>query len=214
MIAAGLTFLETVANPYTTVLGDPQFAATRINLAQSCNGIGWIFGPLIGAKFFYSKNAAGVSTGSQTLYIPYVIVAVVVIVIAVIFYFANVPDIKAEDDYQVDANGVETETVAPDREFSRRLVFLLLWLNSAVLICSCGMILWVILSTLGVGEIAMYQILGIGGVIALAAAAVWLAPQGEEHLAAQHLVAPALFIGNPGAVFLRSGAGGNFQFLH
>src|SRR2546423_1617491 len=35
-IAAGLTFLETIANPYTTVLGPKQFAAARINLAQSC----------------------------------------------------------------------------------------------------------------------------------------------------------------------------------
>ena len=34
LIAMGLTFLETVANPYTTVLGPPEFAATRINLAQ------------------------------------------------------------------------------------------------------------------------------------------------------------------------------------
>src|SRR6516162_10011212 len=34
-IASGLTFLETVANPYTTVLGDIKYAATRINLAQS-----------------------------------------------------------------------------------------------------------------------------------------------------------------------------------
>src|ERR1039457_3301374 len=84
VIASGLTFLETVANPYTTVLGDPRYAATRINLAQSCNGIGWIFGPIVGGKFFYSKNAAGLSTGSQTLYIPYVVVAVAVLVIAVI----------------------------------------------------------------------------------------------------------------------------------
>jgi len=43
VIASGLTFLETVANPYTTVLGPKQFAAARINLAQSCNGIGWIW---------------------------------------------------------------------------------------------------------------------------------------------------------------------------
>src|SRR5581483_10920622 len=57
-IAAGLTFLETIANPYTTVLGDPQFAATRINLAQSCNGVGWILGPIIGGVFFYSKDAS------------------------------------------------------------------------------------------------------------------------------------------------------------
>jgi len=102
VIASGLTFLETVANPYTTVLGDQRFAATRINLAQSCNGVGWIFGPIAGRMYFYSKDAAGHSTGSQTLYIPYAAVAVVVIVLAVIFYFANVPDIKTADDYHLD----------------------------------------------------------------------------------------------------------------
>src|SRR5437899_7979553 len=82
VIASGLTFLETVANPYTTVLGHPRYAAARINLAQSCNGVGWIFGPILGSLFFYSKDAAGNSTGSQTLYIPYVGVAIVVIVLA------------------------------------------------------------------------------------------------------------------------------------
>jgi len=101
-IAAGLTFLETIANPYTTVLGPSRYAATRINLAQSCNGVGWIFGPIIGGMFFYSKDAAGVSTGSQTLYIPYVIVAVVVVLLAIVFRFAYIPDIKTEDDYHLD----------------------------------------------------------------------------------------------------------------
>ncbi len=99
LIATGLTFLETIANPYTTVLGDPQYAATRINLAQSCNGIGWILGPIVGSVYFYSTDAAGRSTGSETLYIPYAAIAGVVIVLAVVFYFAHVPDIKAEDDY-------------------------------------------------------------------------------------------------------------------
>ena len=102
VIATGLTFLETIANPYTTVLGTKRYAATRINLAQSCNGVGWIFGPIIGSVYFYSKNEAGQSTGSQTLYIPYVAVAAAAIGIAVIFYFANVPDIKAPDDYRLD----------------------------------------------------------------------------------------------------------------
>ena len=58
VIASGLTFLETIANPYTTVLGDKRYAAARINLAQSCNGLGWIFGPIIGSMYFYSKDAA------------------------------------------------------------------------------------------------------------------------------------------------------------
>lgn len=102
VIASGLTFLETVANPYTTVLGPSRYAATRINLAQSCNGVGWIFGPIIGSVYFYSKDASGRSTGSQTLYIPYVAIAVVVLVLALIFLFANVPDIKTQDEYHLD----------------------------------------------------------------------------------------------------------------
>ena len=102
VIAAGLTFLETIANPYTTVLGDQRYGATRINLAQSCNGIGWVFGPIAGAAFFYGTDASGASTGSQTLWIPYACVGVVVLLLAVIFYFANVPDIKMEDEYHLD----------------------------------------------------------------------------------------------------------------
>ena len=110
------------------MLGDPRFAATRINLAQSCNGIGWIFGPIVGSMFFYAKDAAGDSTGSQTLYIPYVGVAVVVIVLAVVFYFANVPDIKTEDDYHLDdaAPGVVALHLGASafRDGGRRAVFL------------------------------------------------------------------------------------------
>ncbi len=105
VIATGLTFLETIANPYTTVLGPKRFAATRINLAQSCNGAGWIIGPPIGGLFFYGKDAMGNNTGSQTLYIPYVTVGIIALMIAVVFYFANVPDIKMEDDYHLDENG-------------------------------------------------------------------------------------------------------------
>jgi FHS family L-fucose permease-like MFS transporter len=102
VIAAGLTFLETIANPYTTVLGPIEYAATRINLAQSCNGIGLLLGPIAGGMFFYSKNAAGLSTGSERLWIPYAFVGVIVIVLGIIFYFADVPDIKMEDDYHLD----------------------------------------------------------------------------------------------------------------
>jgi FHS family L-fucose permease-like MFS transporter len=102
VIATGLTFLETIANPYTTVLGDKRYAATRINLAQSSNGIGLILGPIVGSLYFYSKDAHGHSTGSQTLYIPYVGVAATVMALAAVFAFANVPEIKAEDDYHLE----------------------------------------------------------------------------------------------------------------
>jgi MFS transporter, FHS family, L-fucose permease len=110
-IASGLAFLETVANPYTTVLGPPQFAATRINLAQSCNGIGWILGPIAGGLFFYGTDASGRSTGAQTLWIPYAGVAVVVILLAIVFFLADVPDIKAEEDYRDDRSAESSGSV-------------------------------------------------------------------------------------------------------
>ena len=105
LIAMGLTILETVANPYTTVLGPKQFAATRINFAQSFNGIGWIFGPIIGGIFFYSSEGAEVA--QKQLYIPYLVVAIVVLVMAVIFYFADVPDLNTEDEYHLGNTSAE-----------------------------------------------------------------------------------------------------------
>ena len=99
VIAMGLTILETVANPYTTVLGPKDYAAARINLAQSCNGVGWIFGPIVGGAFFYSTS--GVEVAQRQLYIPYMAVAIIVLVMAVVFLFANIPDLNTADDYHI-----------------------------------------------------------------------------------------------------------------
>jgi len=173
VIATGLTFLETIANPYTTVLGPLRYAATRINIAQSCNGAGWIVGPPIGGLFFYGKDALGRSTGSQTLYIPYVTVAIIALAIAVVFYFANVPDVKMEDDYHLDEKSEQAEAAA-ERSINRSLVYVLLWLNAVTLIGAVGMIAWAILGSLHLSEKTVNQSLLIGGGVLAAAAAVWL----------------------------------------
>jgi FHS family L-fucose permease-like MFS transporter len=96
VIAVGLTLLETVANPYTTVLGPKEFGPFRINLAQSLNGIGWMLGPLIGGAFFYS--AGGTEVSQKQLQIPYVAIALLVLALAVVFYRANVPDVASPAD--------------------------------------------------------------------------------------------------------------------
>ena len=176
LIASGLTFLETIANPYTTVLGPKEYAATRINLAQSCNGVGWFFGPIAGAMFFYSKDASGHSTGSQTLWIPYAGVAVVVVALAIAFYYAPVPDIKTADEYHIDESAGKGAEVAADRQIDRGLVYFLLLLNAAVFVGVCDMILWVILGTLNVSDSTMQKVLWVAGVVGVAAAAAALLP--------------------------------------
>jgi FHS family L-fucose permease-like MFS transporter len=117
IIASGLTFLETIANPYATVLGDERYAALRINLAQSCNGIGWIFGPIAASIFFYPVGNQVRATGNDTLYIPYLGVAAVVLVLVGAFSLAYVPDIKTRDEYGLD----QPDTVASDTGLSRAL---------------------------------------------------------------------------------------------
>jgi fucose permease len=153
VVASGLTFLETVANPYTTVLGPPHYAAARINTAQSCNGVGWILGPIAGTLFFYGKDTSGHSTGSQTLWIPYAGVAVVVLILAVMFFFAPVPDVKAEDDYNIegkDDNGAAGGAPAV-RKVNRGLSYCLLLGNVLALFSVFGMIAWLVLNSLGAG---------------------------------------------------------------
>ena len=54
VIACGLVFLETAANPYVTELGDKETAASRLNLAQSFNGLGCVCGPLFGGLLLFS----------------------------------------------------------------------------------------------------------------------------------------------------------------
>src|SRR5690349_16479829 len=56
ILASGLTFLETAANPYMTVLGTPDTSAFRLNLAQSFNGVGAFLGPIIGARLFFAES--------------------------------------------------------------------------------------------------------------------------------------------------------------
>jgi fucose permease len=155
VVASGLTFLETVANPYTTVLGPPRYAATRINAAQSCNGVGWVFGPVAASIFFYSKDAAGRSTGAETLWIPYAGVAVAVLILAVIFFFAPVPDVKAEDDYDLDdqtkGSAGNAAAVPAARTVNRGLSYALLLGNAAALIGVFVFILWLTFDGLQLG---------------------------------------------------------------
>jgi len=97
VLATGLVFLETIANPYTTVLGPTETSVSRINLAQSCNGVGSIIGPFIGATFILSQTAA-VNTSNASLYLPYLVIAGVVAVMMIIFAFAPIPELNAPEE--------------------------------------------------------------------------------------------------------------------
>ena len=112
IIAAGATFLETVANPYITKLGPKDSSEQRLNFAQSFNGIGAVVAPIIGGKFIlsgveYSKEQLAKMTPAQlntylqseadTVKIPYLVIGAVVLVVAFLFFVSHLPEIKEED---------------------------------------------------------------------------------------------------------------------
>lgn len=119
LVAMGLTFLETIANPYTTVLGDKRYAASRINLAQSFNGLGWPLGPIVGGMFFYSNK--GAEAANETLYIPYLGIAIFVLIIAVLFMIVPLPELNTENAYDTEED--DTSGLKPHRSIWSHLHF-------------------------------------------------------------------------------------------
>ena len=92
VIACGLVFLETAANPYMTELGDRETAASRLNLAQSFNGLGCACAPLLVGMMLFSEGQ------EANLSFPYMMMGIVVLVVALIFSRVQLPEIAHEED--------------------------------------------------------------------------------------------------------------------
>lgn len=111
IIACGLTVLETAANPYTASLGDPETSTQRLNLAQSFNGLAAALAPVVGARLILTKGMSdaeleqlsasarkiALASEAATVKMPYIILGLVLLLIAVIFAFTKLPSTQAQD---------------------------------------------------------------------------------------------------------------------
>jgi FHS family L-fucose permease-like MFS transporter len=120
IIGFGLTFLETAANPYVTRLGDPEGATRRINLAQSFNGLAAAMGPAMGTIFILSgkeytteewqtlsaaDQVAYLTTEASAVKLPYLIIALSVLAVAIIFMKYKFPEVNDQEDVGNEDNG-------------------------------------------------------------------------------------------------------------
>jgi MFS transporter, FHS family, L-fucose permease len=103
ILASGVTCLETIANPYSTVLGPPKMAAARINMAQTLNGVGLVFGPMGGAFFLASTHE--VNRSNANVFIPYAGVALLAILLVILFGVSKVPDVQAPEESKSERGG-------------------------------------------------------------------------------------------------------------
>ncbi len=111
--ASGATFLETVANPYITKLGEAETAAQRLNFAQSFNGVGAFIAPIIGGQVILSgiehsreklqlmdpaALTAYLDSEAATVKIPYLVIGAVVFVLMALFFVTRLPEIHEKDE--------------------------------------------------------------------------------------------------------------------
>lgn len=112
VVACGLAILETAANPYMTVLGDPTKATQRLNFAQSFNGLAAFVAPIVGGEYILTeqpKTAEEIASLSQQVreaYIqtetaavkgPYLILGLIILMVTLLFVFIKLPEMKEEE---------------------------------------------------------------------------------------------------------------------
>ena len=112
VIACGLTFLETAANPYVTILGPPETATRRLNFSQSFNGLAAFVAPAyIGPMILSGKSLTATETAAMpaaelqaylaneaaSVKMPYLVLGLIILAVAVVFYFTKMPDVKDEN---------------------------------------------------------------------------------------------------------------------
>ncbi len=141
LIAMGFSFLETVANPYTTVLGNPKYAASRINLAQSFNAIGWPIAPFIGGMYFYHSDDSltaqqNAEIAHQTMWIPYVALAVIIGILIILFIKSKMPDVTEEDNSNAETEAAKVDVFGQQS----RLSTILLYVTAILFSFALGMI--------------------------------------------------------------------------
>lgn len=112
IIACGLTILETAANPYASLLGDPATATQRLNFAQSFNGLAATLAPIIGARIILTKGFSDEELGAMTaaarqvalaseaasVKMPYLVLGSLILVVAVLFALIKLPEIHDEEE--------------------------------------------------------------------------------------------------------------------
>lgn len=98
IIASGLAFLETAANPYVTILGKPETSVQRLNFSQSFNGVALVVGPWLAGQFIFSGNENALITladkqqAAEAVIFPYALIAGIVLIVALLFAIISMPE--------------------------------------------------------------------------------------------------------------------------
>jgi len=96
IMASGVVFLQTAANPYVAALGSSNTASGRLNLTQAMNSIGTTIAPLILGAFVFTT--AGTALGAKAVQVPFLVIGTLVILIGIAIFFLKLPEIPTKGE--------------------------------------------------------------------------------------------------------------------
>lgn len=96
-ISFGLTILQIAANPYVALLGKPETASSRLNLAQGFNSIGHTLAPVIGGFLIFKYFLTSENPGANSVKTPYLIFGCAFLLLALFIKFAHLPLFTGSD---------------------------------------------------------------------------------------------------------------------
>ncbi|HLI18541.1 MAG TPA: sugar MFS transporter [Rhodanobacteraceae bacterium] len=147
VIGAGLALLQTASNPYVSILGPIESGAKRVAIMGICNKAAGAVAPIVfgalllsGATAYADKISAAASSSARAAlqhafvsraFMPYVVMAAVLVVLAIWIVFSSLPEIRPEEN-RADAGA---------RSSSRRSIFSFphLWLGVVCIFVYVGM---------------------------------------------------------------------------
>ena len=96
VMATGVVFLQTAANPYVAALGEEATASSRLNLAQALNSLATTVAPFIVGILVLTP--AAIAMGPKAVQVPFLIIGSVVVLIAIFIFFLKLPEIITGED--------------------------------------------------------------------------------------------------------------------
>lgn len=103
VMATGNVFLQVVGNPYVSVLGAPETASSRLNLAQGINSLATTIAPLFGAYFILGQYNSNVEHAASVQG-PYLGLAIATFIIAGVFALMKLPEIRKTEKSNIEGN--------------------------------------------------------------------------------------------------------------
>lgn len=141
VLASGITIIQIAANPYVAILGPPETASGRLNLAQGLNSLGYVIAPVIGGILIFRSTLAG----AESVKAPYLALAGAFVLLALVFGFVRLPRVDTGQEF------VRENVLRKYPEFKFGMIAIFCYVGAEVAVGS------VLVNYLGLEEIMGYD---------------------------------------------------------